>query len=98
MEVKDINDVIKDISNAGPVERTKTILEIKVIEKLSPEKDGVELNEGYRYNVDGSLPQLADGLAKLAIEFDNDIKLGVNVGQAFLVLTAQYYEKMKGGE
>lgn len=84
--------------NEAPVTRTRLILEVKAIEKLDPTEEGMELNEGYQYEVNGSIPQLADGIAKMALEMDKDQNLGKSAGGAFLELVAQYYRKLKEGE
>lgn len=81
-----------------PVNRTKRILEIKVLEVLVPQEDGVELNEGYTFEIDGSLPQLADGIAKMMLELDKDSDLGEKAGGAFLTLVTQYYNNGLGEE
>lgn len=78
--------------------REKIILQIIVLEKLTPSEEGVELNEGYRYSVDGSLPQLADSLAKLFLEMDKDENLGENSGSVFLEILVDYYHKLKGND
>ena len=87
------NTNIDDLKNMEPINRTKTILNIKVVEKLIPDEDGLNLNEGYEYEVDGALPQLADGIAKMLIELDKDETLGDHAGGAFLTLIQQYYSK-----
>ena len=84
--------------NEAPVTRTKLILEVRAIEKLDPTEEGMELNEGYQYEVNGSIPQLADGIAKMALEMDKDENLGEAAGGAFLELVNQYYQKLKEGE
>jgi len=82
------------------VTRSKTILKIDVIEQLKPEKEGMTLNEGYSYDVNGPLPQLADSIAKMAIQMDKDPDFGINGGDAFLMLIGQFYNSLKseGGE
>ena len=84
---------IEELKNMEPVDRTKTILTINVIEKLTAEEDGIDLNEGYEYEINGSLPQLADGIAKMLIEMDKQEDMGENAGGAFLNLIQQYYLK-----
>ena len=84
--------------NEAPVTRTKLILEVRAIEKLDPTEEGMELNEGYQYEVNGSIPQLADSIAKMAIEMDKSKDLGEAAGGAFLELVNQYYQKLKEGE
>ena len=93
------NDATKDdLMNMSPVTRTQKILEIEAIEKLTPENEGVELNEGYNYNVQGAIPQIADAIAKMANELDNFPDMGINAGGAFISLIVEYYKKVKGGE
>lgn len=77
--------------------RNIEILTVTSIETLTAIEEGVELTEGYTYDVHGSIPQLADSIAKLAIEFDKEF--GDGAGSAFLALMHQYYEtnKEKGG-
>ena len=78
--------------------RLKKICEIYSVEILAPTEEGVELNEGYRYEVNGSLPQLADSIAKMAIEFDNNNDtLGESAGNIFIGLIVEYYNRLKGG-
>jgi len=82
------------------VTRSVVILKIEAIEILSEESSGVELNEGYRFEVRGTLPQVADGIAKMAIEMDYDKDFGDNGGGVFLELINQYYKVLKeeGGD
>ena len=89
---------IEGLKNMDPVTRTNTILNIKVVEKLIPEEEGVNLNEGYEYDVNGTIPQLADGIAKMAIEMDKQPDLGDKAGGAFLSLVEQYYLKLNSQE
>lgn len=77
--------------------RTSVILEIKVVESLERVEEGYDLNEGYEYEVSGSIPQLADGIAKMIHEMDKDEQFGDLGGQAFLELINQYYYKLKEG-
>lgn len=86
------------IMQNGPISRTTTILTIKALERLIPQEEGVELNEGYDYEINGSIPQLADGIAKMAIEMDKQEDMGVKAGDGFLSLIVQYYEKLKQPE
>lgn len=89
---------IEGLKNMDPVTRTNTILNIKVVEKLAPEEEGLELNEGYEYEINGTIPQLADGIAKMAIEMDKQPDLGDKAGGAFLALVEQYYLKLNSQE
>lgn len=75
--------------------RTKTILSIKTLEKLTPIEEGVELNEGYEFETNGALPEIADGIAKMANELDKMKELGENAGSYFLQLVSDYYSRTK---
>lgn len=75
--------------------RTKTILVIKALEKLKPTDEGVELNEGYEFETNGALPEIADGIAKMAVEIDKMQEIGEAGGAYFLGLILEYYKKIK---
>ena len=96
--VMDNETTIAELKNMEPVNRTSEILKISVLETLKPEEEGIELNEGYTYEVNGSIPQLADGLAKMAVEMDKQPDLGDKAGGAFLALVQQYYIKLNSQE
>lgn len=83
---------LEELKSTGPVKRTSKILQIDVVELLQPEEDGLELNEGYEYEINGALPQLADGFAKMLIELDKDTP---NTGSGLLTLINEYYKKLK---
>lgn len=88
-----------DLKKTGPVTRKLQILKITALEILDPSEAGVELNEGYEFEVNGAIPQLADGIAKMLFEMDRDIEsFGSDAGGAFLALIQQYYEMLKKGE
>lgn len=84
---------VTELQNMDPVCRSHKILTINVIEKLIPDKDGINLNEGYEYEINGSLPQVADGIAKMLIEMDKDKDFGERAGSVFLTLIQEYYNK-----
>lgn len=88
-------DQVSELLKGTGTTRKKRILEIDTLENLEPEKEGMALNEGYEYTVDGAIPQLADALAKMAIEMDKDLSLGEAAGGMFITLIAQFYEKLK---
>jgi hypothetical protein len=88
-------EVAKRFKEGGDQTRKKRILEIDTLETLIPKEEGMELNEGYVYQVEGSIPQLADAIAKLAIEMDKSPDLGEQGGGSFIALISQFYEKLK---
>ena len=91
----DKNVTIEDLKNMPEARRDRTILQIKAIEALEPNDEGVSLNEGYSFEVNGAIPQLADGLAKMMIEMNKDPEFGEKAGDGFLTLLTQYYTKLK---
>lgn len=77
--------------------REKQILVIKSINTLQDDdedKDKVTLNEGYSFEVDAAIPELADGIAKLAKEMPAN-GFGENSDTAFISLIQEYFNKIK---
>ena len=75
----------------------KTILTIKTMPKLEVAEDkGVTINDGYAFEVNGALPEIADGIAKLAFEMPKN-GFGENSGNYFITLIGQYYTKLLEG-
>lgn len=79
--------------------KAKTILVIKSRPKLSvsDNDDGMELNEGYEFEVDGAIPEIADSIAKLAIEMEPN-GFGENSGSYFINLIGEYFRKLTNKE
>ncbi len=78
--------------------RSHSILKVDAIELLEPNPEGMDLNEGYNFVIDGPIPQVADGLAKMMLAMDDDKSIGNNAGEAFLGLINTYYLNNKGGK
>lgn len=76
--------------------RLKKIFEISSKEQFTTtdNKDGIELNEGYEFKVDGALPEIADGIAKFANELENN-GFGQGSGTYFISLINNFYNKLK---
>ena len=73
--------------------QAKTILVIKTRPVLKAEKKGLNLNEGYEFEVNGAIPELADSIAKLAKELPaNDF--GQDSDKYFLTLIMEYFKKL----
>ena len=91
-EHKDKLNKLFDEENKLP---TKTLLVIKSRPKLSVADDdsGMELNDGYEFEVNGALPEVADGIAKFAHELEVN-GFGENAGRYFIGLIAQYFDKL----
>ena len=75
----------------------KQILVIKSINTIETDqdnKDNVNLNDGYTFEVNGSIPELADGIAKFAKELPKN-GFGENSDTGFISLIQQYFNKIK---
>lgn len=73
--------------------KPRTLLVIKSKPQLNAIDDGVELNEGYDFELDGAIPELADAIAKFAFEMSNN-GFGPNSGSYFIQLIHEYYERL----
>lgn len=84
-----INKVLEDNIKGN------TILVVKRKPKLNVSKNGnnVELNEGYEYDVNSSIPEIADSIAKFAKELPHQ-GMGVGSDKYFLDLINQYFGKL----
>lgn len=96
MDQLEENNMNKEELEKSSIKLTE-ILKIERKRDLSVTKDeqGMELNEGYEYTVNGAIPEIADSIAKLAIEMDKMTDLGEKAGGYFLVLIGEYYNKNK---
>ena len=64
---------------------------------IDASKKGILLNDGYTYDVNGSIPEIADAIAKFAIELPNN-GFGEQSDTMFIQLIRNYYDKIKQGE
>lgn len=87
---KSVDEIVEETIEKES-KRTKTILVVKSLEVLEPKEEGMELNVGYEFEVDGPLPEVADGIAKMAKELDK--MQGESAGAYFVELIRQFYEK-----
>lgn len=87
---KSVDEIVEETIEKES-KRTKTILVVRSLEQLNPTKKGLELNVGYEFDVDGPLPEVADGIAKMAKELDK--MQPDNAGAYFIELIRQFYEK-----
>ncbi len=76
--------------------RETTILVMKRLELLDAEEDGVNLNEGYAYDVNAPIAEVADGIAKMAIQLDEMLADQPHTGAYFIELIKQFYEREVG--
>lgn len=94
---EEVQALQKQLDKQPEAIRLRTLLVIHVQEKLSVDKKGLELNEGYQFEVDGALPELADGIAKMALELEKN-GFGERSGEYFLSLINEYYKRLKAGK
>lgn len=87
---KSVDEIVEETIEKES-KRTKTILVVRSLEQLNPTKKGLELNVGYEFDVDGPLPEVADGIAKMAKELDK--MQPNNAGAYFIELINQFYKK-----
>ena len=94
MEQED-KEKLEKLFNVDNKLEAKTILVIMTRPKLivSDDDTGMELNEGYEFEVNGALPELADGIAKLAYEMEPN-GFGEGSGGYFVQLINEYYKKL----
>ena len=71
----------------------KTILTIKTRPNLKATKKGAELNDGYDFEVNGALPEIADGIAKFARELPKN-GFGKGSDGYFITLINEYFKKL----
>ena len=91
MNNKDVK-MHQDIIDSLDVKKTK-IFEIRTKHDLKAVKKGVELNQGYEFDVNTSIPELADAIAKFAKELPNN-GFGDGSDRYFITLISQYYSKL----
>lgn len=68
--------------------RTRPVLAVSEDEK------GVNINDGYDYTVDGAIPEIADAIAKFAVELPKN-GFGEKSDSYFIVLIQEYFNKLK---
>lgn len=73
---------------------SKTILVIKTKPIFKATKKGAQLNDGYEFEVNGALPEIADGIAKFAFELEKN-GFGKNSGPYFVSLISDYFNRLK---
>lgn len=71
----------------------RLILSIKTRPLFKAEGKGLCLNEGYEFEVNGALPEIADGIAKLAKELPKQ-GFGKGTDSYFIQLINQYFNKL----
>ena len=70
----------------------RTILTIKTKPITNVRHKGVEINEGYEYELNGALPELAFGIANFAKELPNQ-GFGDGSDKEFIKLINLYFKK-----
>lgn len=101
-ELKKAEALLIKLQTAPEAERTHPILLIerrRAFEPIEGEDGKVDLNEGYKYSVDAPIPEIADAIAKMALEMDKMAELGEGAGGGFIALITEFHRKLKeGGE
>lgn len=94
MENLDKETIEKMLEDYQP--KGETILTIITKPKLevTEEADGVMINEGYDFKVSGAIPQLADAIAKLAIELPKN-GFGKDSDDGFIHYINWFYSQLK---
>ena len=88
-------EALKELLKTEDPLNSKTILVIKSKPKLSvsDNDEGVELNDGYEFEVNGAIPEIADGIAKMAVELEPN-GFGEKSGAYFIQLINEYYHRL----
>ena len=81
-----------DISNTTEVTRFKEVLTIKAREVLKPNEDGYYLEDGYTYDINCALPELAIAFSVMLTEMDKDTDFGDKTGAMLLFLINENYK------
>lgn len=72
----------------------ETILVITTRPILDTTEDGVNINDGFDFVVNGAIPQLADAIAKLALELPKN-GFGENSDNGFIMYITEFYHRLK---
>ena len=89
-EKEELKKFIEENPNAM---KARTILVIKSRPLLAATEDGAELNEGYEFEVNAALPEIADGIVKLAMELENN-GFGEGSNKLFIQLINEFFNKL----
>lgn len=73
--------------------KPKTILVIKTKPTLKSTTKGMFLNDGYEFEVNGAIPEIADGIAKFAKELPKN-GFGKGSDSYFITMINQYFSKI----
>ena len=79
-------EIIKDQESR----RDTQILSIKRKERLAPTNDGIELSEGYDFDVNSTIMELAYSISELALSMNKEF--GEGSASVFLSLIQEYYK------
>ena len=92
---QEIKDKLNKLFNEDNKLEAKTILVIKARPKLTVDDndEGMELNDGYEFEVNGALPEIADGIAKFALELPKN-NFGEGSDTFFIQLVNEYFKKL----
>lgn len=94
MENLDKETIEKMLEDYQPKGETILTITTKPKIEVTEEAEGVMINEGYDFNVNGAIPQLADAIAKLAVELPKN-GFGENSDDGFIHYINLFYSKLK---
>lgn len=88
----DKEQLIKDFSHSR---ENKIIFTITAVDQLVEAEDGsgMELNAGYNYDVNSSIPEIADAIAKLALQLPQQ-GFGEGSDTLFIKLINEYFNEL----
>ena len=92
---QEYKDKLNKMFNEDNQLKARTLLVIKSRPKLTVADDdsGMELNDGYEFEVDGAFPEIADAIAKFAKELPNN-GFGETSDRYFISLIGEYFNKL----
>lgn len=92
---QEVKDKLNKLFNEDNQLKAETILTIKRRNKLTVADDdsGMELNDGYEYEVNGAMPEIADAIAKFAKELPNN-DFGETSDRYFIALIGEYFSRL----
>lgn len=79
--------------NEQATKRAKTLLMIRTKPVFNTNEDGMELNDGYDFDMNGALPEIADAIAKFAYALDSN-GFDKGSGAYFVRLISSYFDKL----
>lgn len=96
-----MNSTKQEIIDNGEIIRRQELLKIVMLEVTTPTEENVTVTQRVEFNVDGSIPELAQAIAELAAGLDRELveegKVGL-AGEGLLTLTREIYNKLTASD